>query len=347
LAQRFARTISADSIEAGVVPFDLYATDRDNRLVLFCRAGFEITDRHKEMLKGTDRIFYISSDDLDRYYDYAFERIGRIINNWRISDEEKAKIVHGVGKRAVRRLLSEPRNSEAIHHSQRFIESHAALILSSANAAGSLFAISSTDSYTFSHSINVATFCLLLGEKLFGADRECLILLGLGGLLHDVGMTQLNPELVNRTGPLSEREYETVRAHTILGHDLVRAHGLPESVQLAVRSHHERYDGSGYPDRLRGEEIHPFARITAAAEVYDAITSDRNYGKSKESVPALIEMSTDENWFAPDVFEALLQIVLRNETLIEKFRERGLAGRPLKNVRKGKDSVTGWWARRS
>jgi putative nucleotidyltransferase with HDIG domain len=346
VARRFASTISADSIEPGIVPFDLYATDRNNRLVLFCRAGFELTEHHKELLKGVDRVFYISNQDLDRYYDYAFQRINRIIHNWRIKEDEKAKIVHGIGKRAVRQLLRDPRSGEAIHHSKRFVESQTDMILSSASAAGNLFAISSTDSYSFSHGINVATFCLLLGERLYGRDRNRLVLLGLGGLLHDVGMTQIDPELVNRKGPLSESEFDAVRAHTTLGYEIAHKHGLPEEVQLIIRGHHERFDGSGYPDGLRGEEIPPLARIAAVAEVYDAITSDRNYGKMKESVPALIEMSTDTDWFAPDVFEALLQIVLRNEELIEKFRQRSLTSRPLKKVRKGKASFISRWTRR-
>ncbi|HUX06882.1 MAG TPA: HD domain-containing phosphohydrolase [Acidobacteriota bacterium] len=341
MAQRYARTISADSIEQGVVPFDLYATDRNNRLVLFCRSGFELTEHHKKLLRGTNRLFYISSDDMDSYYDYAFEHLNRLVANWRISNEEKAKIVHGVGKRIIQRLLSEPRNGNAVKHSKRFIESHTDLILSSANAAGCLFAISSTDAYAFSHHINVATFCLLLGKKLLGNERDKLVLLGLGGLLHDIGLTQIDPGLINREGPLTDKEYETVQVHPVLGYKIARAHGLPEEVQLMVKCHHERYDGSGYPDGLKGEEIHPFARIVAAAEIYDAITSDRNYGKMKESVPALIEMSTDVNWFAPDVFEALLQIVLRNEELIEKFSRSGLVARPLRNVKMNGDVVSG------
>ncbi len=340
MPKRYARTISAASIETGLVPFDLYATDRNDRLVLFCRAGFELTEHHKKLLQGTNRVFYISSDDMDSYYDYTFERIDRIITNFSISSDEKAKIIHGIGKRVISLLLNDPRSGEAIKHSKSFVQSHTDLILNSTSAASCLFAISSTDTYTFSHGINVATFCLLLGEKLLGKDREKLFLLGLGGLLHDIGLTLIDSELVNRKGPLTNSEYEAVQAHPMLGCELVRKHGLPEEVQLIVRGHHERFDGGGYPDGLKGEEIHPFARIAAAAEIYDAITSDRNYGKMKKSIPALIEMSTDINWFAPDVFEALLQIVIRNEELIDKFSRSGLVARPLKNVKRDKDIVS-------
>ena len=336
MATRYARTISAASIDLGRVPFDLYATDSDNRLVLFCRAGFELTPKHKKLLMGSNRLLYISDGDMDHYLDYAFERIDRIVASKSIDTEEKSKIVHGIGKRIVQQLISDPRSGSAITHSKRFVESYTDLIFQSREAANNLFAISSTDSYTFSHSINVCTFCLLLGGKLHRNNRVVLQTLGVGGLLHDIGMTQIDQNIIYKKGRLTSTEWEQVRRHPVLGAEMVREHGLPEDVQIIVRNHHERYDGSGYPDGLRGEQIHPLARIAAVAEVYDAITSDRVYGKQQNQVRALMEMTSTSNWFAPEVFEALLRVVLRNEQLIERFRSRNLVTtRPINNIKPG------------
>ncbi len=84
-------------------------------------------------------------------------------------------------------------------------------------------------------------------------------------------------------------------------------------------------DGSGYPDGLRGDKAHPFARITAVADVYDAITSDRVYEKQKPHIKALAMIAAEDKRFDPEVMDALIQIVLRNETLIERFRSEYLS----------------------
>ena len=325
MASHFARTISVESIELGPIPFDLYASEGEERIVLFCRAGFEITARHKRMLKGSDRILYISSSDIEQYLDYSFERIEHIVANPRIDVSEKAQIVHGVGKRVVQQLLNNPRSGDAMAHSSRFVRSHVSLILKSPASSDHLFALSSTDPYTFSHSINVCTFCLLLGEKLFGRDHKQLRQIGLGGLLHDIGKIRIDPSVLFKPSALTPEEWAEVRRHSDYGYETGKEHGLPETVLSVIRSHHERMDGSGYPDGLGAGGIPTAARICAVADVYDALTSDRFYAKSMPHVQALVEIAKQIDSLDSTVFDALLQIVLRNEKLIERFHKRRLS----------------------
>ena len=310
--------IAARSVELGPIPFNLYASE-DKRLVLFCRAGLTISPHLKMSLERTDRVFYIGSDDVNAYMEYAYNRIENIVSNPNIRASDKAQIVHGVGRHTVRQLIAEPRSGQVVARSKRVVDSYLDLIFDSPQAASHLFALSAADAYTFSHSINVCTFCLLIGEKLLGKGRKELWQLGMGGLLHDIGKTQVDQKILFKPGRLTEAEMDEMRKHAIFSSEIIKGHGLPEAVRLIGRHHHERADGSGYPDGLEGGDIHTYVRIASVADVYDAITSDRVYHKQVPHVQALAEMMSESVGFDHRVFDALLGVVLRNEKVIERF----------------------------
>jgi HD-GYP domain-containing protein (c-di-GMP phosphodiesterase class II) len=316
--KQYMTCIPANSIEIGQLPFNLYYPDR-GRMVLFCRSGFPVTPRHKELLKASPRVFFVGSDEMDSYFDYAYDRLERIIDSPEIRIADKAMVLHGIGRRTVQSLMEDPRSGEALAHSDKVVTSYIDLVLSSREAARHLFALSAADAYTFSHSVNVCTFCLLIGERMYGQDKNILWELGMAGLLHDIGKTMVNQEILFKPARLTEAEMQEVRKHALYSHQLIKEHGLPESVQAAGRSHHERLDGSGYPEGKKGKDTHAYAKIAAVSDVYDAITSNRVYKKERPHLFALTEMSAMKEKFEPTIFDALLQIVLRSEELIDKF----------------------------
>jgi len=139
------------------------------------------------------------------------------------------------------------------------------------------FEIKAVDDYTFFHSVNVCVLALILGMRL-GLTKKKLKELGIGSLLHDIGKICIPTEIIAKPGPLTAAEWETMQQHTSLGFDILRRSNevsLP-AAHISYQ-HHERYNGTGYPRQLRGEEIHPYARITAVCDVFDALTSDRSY----------------------------------------------------------------------
>lgn len=140
--------------------------------------------------------------------------------------------------------------------------------------------IRSYDDYTFSHSVNVTVISVVIGICLhYRKDR--LKDLGMGVLLHDVGKTQIPPDIINKPGKLTDEEYEIVKKHTWYGFETLRkSPGIKLTSAHVALQHHERHDGSGYPRNLKGDQIIEFARISAIADVYDAMTSDRCYRKS-------------------------------------------------------------------
>jgi len=133
------------------------------------------------------------------------------------------------------------------------------------------------DDYTYHHSLSVAIMAIAIGLEM-GYDRKKLGELGVAGLLHDIGKVSVPIEIINKKGRLTDEEYNTVRLHPVYAAEHLRARKLvSDDCCLGIIGHHERWDGTGYPRRLKGDEIHEYARILAVADVCDALTSNRPY----------------------------------------------------------------------
>ncbi|MFZ5813750.1 MAG: HD domain-containing phosphohydrolase [Bacillota bacterium] len=134
--------------------------------------------------------------------------------------------------------------------------------------------LESVDPYLRGHSERVASLAVILGEA-SGLSQESLLVLGLAAWLHDVGKVAVDAELLQKEGPLTEGEQARVNMHSTIGEEMLRPYGLSPTGLKAIRHHHERFDGKGSPDQLRGEEIPLMARIIAVVDAYDGLTSDR------------------------------------------------------------------------
>ncbi|OEF98392.1 HD-GYP domain-containing protein [Desulfuribacillus alkaliarsenatis] len=138
----------------------------------------------------------------------------------------------------------------------------------------------SMDDYLFHHSVNVGIISVILGVGL-KYSKDKLIELGIGATLHDVGKTLIPIEILNKPGILNELEYDLMKEHSMLGFEILKEQpGIPLISAHVALQHHERWNGSGYPRGLAKLEQHEYARITAIADVYDALTSTRSYRKA-------------------------------------------------------------------
>lgn len=142
----------------------------------------------------------------------------------------------------------------------------------------SLERVRTWDEYSYVHSLNVALLSGFLATVLFRGDVRAVELLTIGGLLHDLGKAVIPREILNKPGSLDAGEYEIVKRHPAEGERLARASGVQdERILSLVMTHHERWNGTGYPSKLKGEDIPFLGRITAVADVFDALTSRRVY----------------------------------------------------------------------
>ena len=164
--------------------------------------------------------------------------------------------------------------------------------------------------YTEGHGHRVANHATALGRRL-GLAPDALQALYRGGFLHDIGMLGIPDSVLRRQGPLEPEEFELIKSHTIIGERLCQNLRSLHPVRSIVRNHHERFDGSGYPDGLRGNDIPIVAQIIGLVDVYDAITSARPYQPAQSSDEALVTLrqQVERGWRAPELVDYFAAIV--------------------------------------
>ena len=151
------------------------------------------------------------------------------------------------------------------------------------------FAIDAKDQYTQGHSQKVSAYSVVLAQAL-GLDQSDVEEIRLAALLHDIGKVGIPEAILNKSGPLDPTEWETMKSHPELGAKILEPLETMARIRQMVQHHHEFYDGSGYPGRLRGEDIPYGSRVIAIADSYDTITSERSYKKGRSPEEAFAEL---------------------------------------------------------
>lgn len=170
------------------------------------------------------------------------------------------------------------------------------------------YALDAKDAYTHGHSMRVTLYSLALAQKLELSD-ELIEEIETAGLLHDIGKIAIPEKILLKPGKLTDEEFDIIKSHPELGEKLVSGIGKLKVISNWLKSHHERYDGKGYPDGLAGENIPISARIIAIADTYDAMTSDRAYRKALEHEVAMEEVKRcSGTQFDPKLAEIFLNI---------------------------------------
>ena len=177
-------------------------------------------------------------------------------------------------------------------------------------------ALEAKDPYMRGHSARVADMSATIAHQL-GLSDEDVEHVRVAGRLHDLGKIGTREAVLNKQGALTPEEFEHVKQHVVIGSQILAPLSHLGDIMPAVRHHHERFDGTGYPDGLRGQDIPVSARIIGAAEVYDALTSSRAY-QEKLSPDKAIERIADlaGTVLDPKVYEALVTVVARRRTLV-------------------------------
>ena len=174
--------------------------------------------------------------------------------------------------------------------------------------------IESADTYTFGHCERVARRAVGVAEAM-GMDEHAQTTVRVGAYLHDVGKVRVPHEILNKPDKLTPDEFEVVQMHPVWGIELLAAVEFPWDIKPIIRWHHERHDGSGYPDRLRGDEIPVSAQIVGIADVYDALTTTRPYRPALSLERALAEMDRCRGWWSDAVRVAFRRSLAEPRTL--------------------------------
>ena len=176
--------------------------------------------------------------------------------------------------------------------------------------------IEARDAYTDGHCQRLAAYATALGRTLQLSDEDVAALFR-GGYLHDVGKVGIPDEVLLKAGRLSDTEYRRIKDHPVIGDRLCGELRSLRQVRPIVRHHHERLDGSGYPDGLKGDAIPLLAQIMGIVDVYDAITTDRPYKVAATAAQAYTELTEEvaRGWRRKDLVDAFIALKIEETTV--------------------------------
>jgi putative nucleotidyltransferase with HDIG domain len=212
---------------------------------------------------------------------------------------------------AMRRLFADVRLGNAIEPSvcAPLVDDVIESINRHPDALLSLVRLKTADEYTYMHSVAVCALMVSLGRQLGLNDEQCREA-GMAGMLHDLGKAAMPQDILNKPGKLTPEEFDIIKQHAMRGYEmLVAGANVSEGVLDVCRHHHERWDGTGYPDGLAGEQISMLARMGAVCDVYDAVTSDRPYKAGWDPAHSLSQMATWKGHFDTTVFQSFVKSV--------------------------------------
>lgn len=223
---------------------------------------------------------------------------------------KRARKLHSDANKLVCGMMNDVRLGKqiAVEQCEPLVEGILDSIFCSPHALLPLAQVKTRDEYTFQHSVSVAALAVAFGRAL-DMPRDVIKELALGGLLHDVGKALVPPAILNKPGKLTDAEFAVMKSHAAHGAELLRkTPGVSEIALNAAAQHHERFDGTGYPHGLKGEEISLYGQMMAIVDVYDAITSLRVYHTGMPPTEALRKMFEWSKFhFNPKLVQAFIK----------------------------------------
>lgn len=271
-----------------LAPCDLFRL-LDGEFVLVAGKAMPLGEGALRRLRGLGiDSLYVRSEEGATFFGAVRDALTGLVRNPAVAALDKAQAVHAACMEALRRVFIDPR-APFIAQAGEVLAPTVDLILENEEATRHLIRLTAYDHATYVHSANVGIFSLALGRIFLGnSATDTLRQVGIGFFLHDLGKCAIPPEILFKPGALTDEEKSIVSRHPAEGWRMLEESGaLPEEAATIVLQHHERDDGTGYPHGLKGEEIHPYARICRLADVYEALTSDRPYHQQHTTFQAL------------------------------------------------------------
>ncbi len=303
-----------------VLPYDIYvnssAIETKEHFVKIFKAGGTLNQVDIDVFKAKYRQIYIPEGQRNFY-------LTSLVGSTAIDDTKKSEIIKDSAITHLNKLFDAKAdfNTEMLVNTIKSCKDTVSSMVEvlkdySINDLQHLISkLSFHDFYTFDHSVNVGMYSIgLLKAVNPEATNDELTVAGLGGLLHDLGKMKISTELINKPGKLTPEEFDMIKKHPEFGLDLLGSTAAEckginlHAISRVVFEHHENYNGTGYPQKLKGDDIYLLARITAIADFFDAITTQRSYHevlKTEEAIPVMAK--TKGIKIDPKLFEIFTQ----------------------------------------
>ncbi len=290
-------------------PFEIFIYI-DGKMISYLKKGDTINAEKVISLhqKDTGESFFVTNENKQLYRDY----VKSSMNSSSISNNDKAAILRESSIAILEDLFENPDIGLALADSKPIVNELIQFMQYAPESIGNLISLSGHDFYTYNHSFDVSIYSLGLGQSL-GFDKKSLEELGLSSLFHDVGKRNVSLDILCKKGPLDENEWVQMRMHPQFGLKILNEHsGISEAIKAACYEHHESWTGGGYPQDISGQEIHPFARIVALTDTYDAMTTQRSYNVPMKPTEALNMMKNKiSGRFDPEMLKAMYSVLFK------------------------------------
>ncbi|WP_442508017.1 HD-GYP domain-containing protein [Novipirellula sp. SH528] len=303
----------ATLLPASAVGLDLFQREQDSgRFVLYRGATYPLTLDDLDRLRDRgNHLLYIAKDSGPRYQSYLRRLLDSDLGSVNVTHQLQVGALNEVVLDSLRSAFGNRDVNEAVATVSQLGALTAEIITRDEFAASDLFRVLHHDYATFTHSTNVAFYSAMLAAGL-GYSTEEVEQITTGGLLHDLGKLDIDERILAKPGKLDDWEFRQVKRHPGLGfRKLAKRTDLNEGQLLMVYQHHERMDGHGYPVGCVGSEIHPWAKICAVVDVFEALTSQRPYRKplTRHKALEILEREGSAS-FDPEVLECWKSIIL-------------------------------------
>ena len=296
--------------EGQTVDFSLYETNHQHtEMSLFLQSDSVVDGNAKVSLREIEYL-YVDESEYEKYQQYAQKHIQTIATSSEIAFAEKASIVYTKASEVMDELFHNPDALGNMEKSQDMVDGFVSLVLQNEATIASIMQIAAHDYYTHTHSINVSVYTLSLA-KFIGLKDKDLEDIGMSSMLHDLGKSKVDWEIINKNGKLTDAEFTQMKEHPGSGYEIALKMGITDKRILSgIRSHHEKLDGGGYPDGLKDKQISLFARIIAVCDVFDALTTKRTYKDAMSSFTAIKIMKDQmKGHLDPRLITGLVQMV--------------------------------------
>lgn len=278
--------------------------------ITYLRAGDQITKEKLAQLSAKDsgQHFLVRDSDRLNYKSYVQDRM----NSSELDVGTKAMVLKDSSMTLVEELFENPDVNQALDGARPVIQDFVKFMRAEPEAMSHLISLSSHDFYTYNHSLDVSVYSLGLAEAIgfHGVDLEEM---GLAALFHDIGKRQVSLDILCKKGPLDPAEWTQMQKHPQFGLMILNQNEkASDAVKAACFEHHESFAGNGYPQKISGQEIHPFARIVALTDTYDAMTTQRSYNKPMTPVDALTMIKEKLSArYDPEMLKALHSVLFK------------------------------------
>ena len=284
-------------------------TDEDIEKIL----KFQIREVYIDTEKGLDIVDAPTQQEVAAEIQTEIDKVpAPVKKESRVSLQEeiaRARRLITEAKKTTRRLMDDVKLGKQIDVQQveNIVDKLTESVLNNKDALISLVRIKQKDEYTYMHSLAVSALCISFAQHL-GLDAAKAKQIGIGGLLHDFGKVKIPLEILTKPGPLTEMEFEIMKKHVEHGECILRqTTQIDESSIHVTAHHHERLDGTGYPEGLRGDQISVFGQIAAIVDIYDALTAERCYKNSMPPTEALKKLfEWSDGYLNRELFEQFI-----------------------------------------